>query len=104
MNHFDDFYGSVFGKKWPSMREALLRRPKYVAVVNNYGDAEETSEYLTNRGIKVNYLFYFERLFSVIQAQNLIPGSYQMYICVFIKSINYYYLSRLSSTHNIGFA
>ncbi|CAB3230122.1 unnamed protein product [Arctia plantaginis] len=50
LNHFDDFYGSVFGNKWPSMREALLRRPKYVAVVNNYGDAEETSEYLTNRG------------------------------------------------------
>lgn len=32
------------------MKEAMLRRPKYVAVVNNYGDAEETIEYLTKRG------------------------------------------------------
>lgn len=32
------------------MREALLRQRKYVAVVNNYGDAEETMEYLSNRG------------------------------------------------------
>lgn len=50
LSHFDEFYGSVFGDKWKEMREALLRRPKYVAVVNNYGDAEETTEYLTNRG------------------------------------------------------
>ncbi|XP_059057712.1 5-methylcytosine rRNA methyltransferase nsun-4 [Achroia grisella] len=50
MNHFDDFYGSVFGDKWEPMKEALLRRNKYVAVVNNYGEAEETVESLTNRG------------------------------------------------------
>ncbi|XP_049876089.1 5-methylcytosine rRNA methyltransferase NSUN4 [Pectinophora gossypiella] len=50
MNHFDDFYGNVFGDKWTPMREALLRRTKYVAVINNYGDPEETMEYLTNRG------------------------------------------------------
>ncbi|CAG9788580.1 unnamed protein product [Diatraea saccharalis] len=49
-NHFDDFYGSVFGKKWEPIKKAMLRRPKYVAVVNNYGDTEETAEYLTNRG------------------------------------------------------
>ncbi|CAH2233465.1 jg7904 [Pararge aegeria aegeria] len=50
LNHFDEFYGSVFGNKWVSMKEALLRRSKYVAVVNNYGDAEQTMEYLSNRG------------------------------------------------------
>ncbi|KAM3965789.1 5-methylcytosine rRNA methyltransferase l(2)10685 [Aphomia sociella] len=50
MNHFDDFYGSVFGDKWEPMKEALLRRNKYVAVVNNYGEADETIELLTNRG------------------------------------------------------
>ncbi|KAI8439221.1 hypothetical protein MSG28_013062 [Choristoneura fumiferana] len=49
-NHFDEFYGSVFGDKWKPMKEAMLRRSKYVAVVNNYGDAEETVEYLTKRG------------------------------------------------------
>ncbi|XP_031764852.2 5-methylcytosine rRNA methyltransferase nsun-4 [Galleria mellonella] len=50
MNHFDDFYGSIFGDKWKPMKEALLRRNKYVAVVNNYGEPEETIEFLTNRG------------------------------------------------------
>ncbi|XP_063829385.1 5-methylcytosine rRNA methyltransferase nsun-4 [Ostrinia nubilalis] len=50
LNHFDDFYASVFGSKWEPMRQALLRGSKYVAIVNNYGDAEETIEYLTHRG------------------------------------------------------
>lgn len=50
LNHFDDFYGSVFGSKWEGMKEAMLRKPKYVALVNNYGDTEETIELLTNRG------------------------------------------------------
>ncbi|XP_026735790.1 5-methylcytosine rRNA methyltransferase NSUN4 [Trichoplusia ni] len=50
LNHFDEFYGSVFGNKWQPMREALLRRSKYVAVVNNYGDTEKTMDELTNRG------------------------------------------------------
>lgn len=50
LNHFDDFYGSVFGEQWSPIREALLRRSKYAAVINNYGDAEETMKYLSNRG------------------------------------------------------
>ncbi|XP_063537416.1 5-methylcytosine rRNA methyltransferase nsun-4 isoform X2 [Cydia strobilella] len=49
-NHFDEFYGSVFGGKWPPMKEAMLRRSKYVAVINNYGDSEETIDFLTERG------------------------------------------------------
>ncbi|KAG6447672.1 5-methylcytosine rRNA methyltransferase NSUN4 [Manduca sexta] len=50
MNLFDDFYGSIFGNQWESIKEGLLRRSKYAAVINNYGDPEETMEYLTNRG------------------------------------------------------
>ncbi|XP_075980457.1 5-methylcytosine rRNA methyltransferase l(2)10685 [Anticarsia gemmatalis] len=50
LDHFNEFYGSVFGDKWIPMREALQRRSKYVAIVNNYGDAEETEEYLSSRG------------------------------------------------------
>ncbi|XP_047535675.1 5-methylcytosine rRNA methyltransferase nsun-4 [Vanessa atalanta] len=50
LHHFDEFYGSVFGSKWEPMREALLRKSKYVAVINNYGDSEETMEYLSHRG------------------------------------------------------
>ncbi|KOB75186.1 putative methyltransferase NSUN4, partial [Operophtera brumata] len=55
LNHFDDFYGSVFGDKWAPMREALLRRNKYVAVVNNYGDTEETIEFLEKKEFHNQY-------------------------------------------------
>lgn len=58
LNHFDEFYGSVFGDQWQPMREAMLRRSKYVAVVNNYGDTDETIELLTNRG---EYCIYLHR-------------------------------------------
>lgn len=40
--NFDDFYGSVFGKRWSSIRAALLTRHKYMALVNNFGDTEQT--------------------------------------------------------------
>lgn len=42
LESFDDFYGSVFGKRWGSIRAALLTRHKYMALVNNFGDTEET--------------------------------------------------------------
>lgn len=42
LENFDDFYGSVFGRRWSSIRAALLTRHKYMAVVNNFGDTEQT--------------------------------------------------------------
>lgn len=54
------------------MREALLRRCKYVAVVNNYGDAEETMEYLTNRGNRVRVFWHMIRHDSFLR--NTIEG------------------------------
>lgn len=42
LENFDDFYGSVFGKRWGSIRAALLTRHKYMALVNNFGDTEDT--------------------------------------------------------------
>lgn len=42
MQSFDDFYGSVFNKRWPSIRAALLTEHKYVALVNHFGDVEKT--------------------------------------------------------------
>lgn len=49
-SHFDEFYGSVFGEQWAPIKEALFRKNKYVAVVNNYGDTKETVEFLENKG------------------------------------------------------
>lgn len=46
LEHFDDFYGSVYGKQWKSMRLALLSPHKYIAVVNNFGNPEKVSQEL----------------------------------------------------------
>jgi len=46
LDHFDDFYGSFYGKHWPSVRLSLLTAPKYCALVNYYGDYEATIQSL----------------------------------------------------------
>lgn len=48
--NFDDFYGSVFGPKWKSIRLGLLCDNKYIAMVNNFGDTQETIKRLTGEG------------------------------------------------------
>ncbi|KZC12019.1 Putative methyltransferase NSUN4 [Dufourea novaeangliae] len=41
LEHFDEFYGSVYGNKWEDIRASLLQeQSKYVAVVNNFSDTE----------------------------------------------------------------
>lgn len=50
LESFDDFYGSVFGLKWKSMRIAMLCERKYVALVNTFGDTEKTVEMMKNNG------------------------------------------------------
>ncbi|KAF7278361.1 hypothetical protein GWI33_008493 [Rhynchophorus ferrugineus] len=60
--HFDDFYKQVFQKKWISIREGLLSKQKYVAVVNNYGDSEETRVQLElNGALNLRILFNLEK-------------------------------------------
>ncbi|XP_033228360.1 5-methylcytosine rRNA methyltransferase NSUN4 [Belonocnema kinseyi] len=51
LDHFDDFYQSVYGKGWPDIREALLQeKSKYLAVVNNFSDSERVREELESLG------------------------------------------------------
>lgn len=50
LENFDDFYGSVYGTRWKNMRAALLTRHKYVALVNNFGDTEQTCAMLESDG------------------------------------------------------
>jgi len=60
--HFDDFYKQVFNKQWPSIREGLLGKQKYVAVINNYGDPEEAMTKLELTGaLNVRTLFNLEK-------------------------------------------
>lgn len=48
--NFDDFYGSVYGPKWKSIRLGLLCDNKYIAMVNNFGDTQDTVNRLTDDG------------------------------------------------------
>uniref|UniRef100_A0A1B6DJC8 Uncharacterized protein n=1 Tax=Clastoptera arizonana TaxID=38151 RepID=A0A1B6DJC8_9HEMI len=50
LNHFDDFYKNVFGKKWHSIRLGLLCPHKYCAIVNNYSDTEKIISSFENEG------------------------------------------------------
>uniref|UniRef100_A0A1I8NEZ8 NOL1/NOP2/Sun domain family member 4 n=1 Tax=Musca domestica TaxID=7370 RepID=A0A1I8NEZ8_MUSDO len=50
LENFDDFYGSVFGVRWRSIRAALLTENKYIAMVNNFGDNEKTCSKLEMDG------------------------------------------------------
>lgn len=62
LNHFDDFYKQVFSYNWPSIRQGLLGKQKYVAVINNYGDADETIAKLENQGaLNMRTLFHLEK-------------------------------------------
>ena len=51
LESFDDFYGSVYGNRWKSIRAALLTPHKYVALVNNFGDTEQTIDKLEAQGM-----------------------------------------------------
>ncbi|XKL61271.1 hypothetical protein PGB90_008328 [Kerria lacca] len=59
LNHFDDFYKTVYGNKlWRSLRLGLLCNNKYCAVINNYSDPQSSIEYLENRGaLNIRTLF-----------------------------------------------
>lgn len=50
LENFDDFYRSVYGKRWHNMRVALLCEQKYMALVNLFGDNEETCQKLEAEG------------------------------------------------------
>lgn len=66
LEHFDDFYRSVFGAKWPGIRVALLTEHKYVAVVNNFGDAEKTK-----KAIEFNGAVNLRDVFEVFKSDSL---------------------------------
>lgn len=44
LEYFDVAYAPVYGTRWPSVRLALLSKPKYIAVLNNFASYEETIE------------------------------------------------------------
>lgn len=62
LDHFDEFYNQVFGNNWPAIRQGLLSKQKYIAVVNNFGDADETRTKLERiGGLNIRTLFDLEK-------------------------------------------
>ncbi|KAK9888174.1 hypothetical protein WA026_000443 [Henosepilachna vigintioctopunctata] len=62
LDHFDDFYNQVFGKKWKEIRTGLLGKQKYVAVVNNYSDSSSICKKLEYGGaLNIRKLFNLEK-------------------------------------------
>lgn len=58
LEHFDDFYSSVFGPRWPGIRAALLTEHKFAAIVNNFGEPDKISENIESKGaINVRQIF-----------------------------------------------
>ena len=47
---FDTHYKQVYGSQWHSMRLALLSKPKFTAMVNNFSAKDETMTYLKSQG------------------------------------------------------
>ena len=50
LTHFDEFYGKTYGDEWSSLRLALLSRPKFSALVNNFAPLDRTRSKLTQMG------------------------------------------------------
>jgi len=50
LTHFDEFYSKMYQNRWSSLRIGLLCQQKYCAVVNNFGDTEDTIEKLEDLG------------------------------------------------------
>lgn len=51
LEHYDDFYASVYAHQWPSIRLALLCPPKYIAIPNVFtGDMDRISTKLESYG------------------------------------------------------
>lgn len=65
LDHFDEFYGNVFGEQWASIRAGLLAKQKYAVVVNNYSDSESVIANLESRGaLNIRTLFNLQKQYN----------------------------------------
>lgn len=70
LDHFDDFYNSVYGPRWPGIRASLLTENKYAALVNNCGDANETKQ-----SIELGGAINIRKVFEIYYDENAIDFS-----------------------------
>lgn len=65
LEHFDRFYSKAFAGQWPSMRLALFSRPKFCALLNNYGDRDTAIRRLNKMGCYSIKKIYNEQISSI---------------------------------------
>ena len=70
LKHFDDHYKNYFGSEWHSIRLALLSKPKFCALVNNFSDKEAIIQELTDLGC----LSIREEYHNMCFEKNLVPN------------------------------
>ena len=59
LEHFDDFYDSVYGESWKHIRSALLSEDhKYVAIINNFSNTDRIREELEVKVFDILVTFF----------------------------------------------
>ncbi|XP_053973827.1 5-methylcytosine rRNA methyltransferase NSUN4 [Hylaeus volcanicus] len=91
LQHFDEFYGSVYGDNWQVIRAALLKEEsKYIAVVNNFSDTERIKSDLELLGafnLKVLYNVFNETIAHSPKSETIETKNDQSSIDTFISNI-----------------
>ena len=65
---FDTHYKQVFGPNWPKIRLALLSKPKFAAMVNNFSCKEEIIGDLQKLGcINIKDLYAEGKIFKFLE-------------------------------------
>ncbi|XP_055641558.1 5-methylcytosine rRNA methyltransferase NSUN4 [Toxorhynchites rutilus septentrionalis] len=76
LENFDDFYGQVFGNRWKSIRVALLTEHKYMGLVNQFGDSEETVAFLEAEGaINLRDIYNAKKSYLAENAEHMSSGN-----------------------------
>ena len=85
---FFQFYGKTFGSEWPSLRLALLSRPKFAALVNKYAasNVEQTKTRLMKMGCYSVTQQYKDNLQEFLKGMNIVldASTYQCILFIFL--------------------
>jgi len=74
LDHFDFHYGPVYDHLWPSIRAAMLSKPKHCALVNNFAsDRKEIGTSLAELGAH-DFIWTAREKFVCIQSKGVRHG------------------------------
>ena len=68
LNFFDNHYKQVFGPEWHAIRLALLSKPKFAALLNNFSDKDTVSEKLKSQGCQSIQEIYNSELSDIVSS------------------------------------